>query len=84
MYGVFSILIGGAALVAEGIAVGRAGVWLGWRRWLPLVMGVWVFVPMLPALASSFTGARFAIAGWMLLFAALGWALSNMPKAPGS
>lgn len=73
-YGVFSILLG-AALVVEGIAVVRAGAWHGWRRWIPLALGVWVFVPMLPALALSFTGARFAIAGWMLLFAALGWAL---------
>lgn len=73
-YGVFSILLG-AALIVEGIAVVRAGVWQGWRRWIPLALGVWVFVPMLPALALSFIGARFAIAGWMLLFAALGWAL---------
>ncbi|ALV40693.1 hypothetical protein AU252_05520 [Pseudarthrobacter sulfonivorans] len=73
-YGVFSLLLG-AALVVEGIAVLRARVWQGWRRWIPLALGVWVFVPMLPALALSFTGARFAIAGWMLLFAALGWAL---------
>ena len=75
-YGIVSILLG-AALVAEGVAVARAGVWHGWRRWVPFAMGVWVFVPMLPALALSFTAARFAISGWMLLFAALGWALSN-------
>lgn len=74
MYGVTTILIG-VALVIEGIAVIRAKVWKGWKRWVPLTLGAWVFVPMLPALALSFTGARFAIAGWMLLFAALGWAL---------
>lgn len=73
-YGIFSIMLG-AALVLEGIAVLRAKVWRGWRRWLPLALGVWVFVPLLPALALSFVGARFAIAGWMLLFAALGWVL---------
>jgi len=73
-YGIFSIVLG-AALVAEGIAVLRAKVWDGWRRFIPLALGVWVFVPLLPALALSFVGARFAIAGWMLLFAALGWAL---------
>lgn len=85
-YGVFSIALG-AALVVEGIAVLRAKVWQGWRRWIPLALGVWVFVPMLPALALSFTGARFAIAGWMLLFAALGWALlrdvkETVPRSP--
>jgi hypothetical protein len=65
----------GAALVLDGISVLKAKVWEGWQRWIPLALGVWVFVPMLPALAVSFVGARFAIAGWMLLFAALGWAL---------
>lgn len=74
MYGVTTILIG-VALVLEGLAVIRARVWKGWKRWVPLALGAWVFVPMLPALALSFAGARFAIAGWMLLFAALGWAL---------
>lgn len=73
-YGVFTIVLG-AALMVEGVAVLRARVWQGWQRWIPLALGVWVFVPMLPALALSFTGARFAIAGWLLLFAALGWAL---------
>ena len=73
-YGVFSIVLG-AALVVEGIAVLRARVWQGWQRWIPLALGMWVFVPLLPALALSFLGARLAIAGWMLLFAALGWVL---------
>jgi hypothetical protein len=80
-YGVTSIALG-AALVVEGIAVLRAKVWHGWQRWIPLALGVWVFVPMLPALALSFVGARFAIAGWMLLFAALGWIL--MRRAEGT
>ena len=73
-YGVVTVVLG-AGLVMEGIAVLKAKAWQGWRRWIPLMLGVWVFVPMLPALALSFTGARFAIAGWMFLFAALGWAL---------
>jgi len=79
MYGIFSMLLG-AALIAEGIAVARAGAWRGWRRWVPLALGVWVFMPMTPALALSFTGARYAIAGWMLLFAALGWTLSTLQE----
>lgn len=79
-YGVFSIALG-AALVVEGIAVLQAKVWQGWPRWIPLALGVWVFLPMLPALALSFGGARFAIAGWMLLFAALGWVLMRRAKS---
>jgi len=74
MYGVFTLLIA-VALVIEGSAVLRAHIWQGWKRWVPLALGVWVFVPMLPALALSYAGGRLAIAGWMLLFAALGWAL---------
>ncbi len=79
VYGVVSVA-SGIGLVLEGIAARREGVWAGWQRWLLLVTGVWVFVPMLPALALSFVGARLAIAGWMLLFAALGWALVQSSK----
>lgn len=74
LYGVSSTLAG-AGLVAAGVAVRRAGVWLGWRSWIVLVTGVWVFVPMFPAMAAGFLPARLGITGWMLTFAALGWAL---------
>jgi len=74
VYGVVSVA-SGVGLIMEGVAARREGVWDGWQRWLLLAMGVWVFVPMFPALALSFLGARLAITGWMLLFAALGWAL---------
>jgi hypothetical protein len=54
----------------------RAQVWEGWRRGVVLALGVWVFVPMFPALIVTPTdGARLAIGGWMLLFAVLGVAL---------
>ncbi len=73
-YGISSFLIGLGMIVA-GIAVLRAGRWTGWRGLLMLVTGAYVFVPMTPALMGPFVLARLAIAGWMLLFAALGWAL---------
>ena len=73
-YGVVSFAQG-VTLVAVGIAIARAGVWQGWPRWVVLAMGVWVFFPMFPALATMTDGARLAIAGWMLLFAVLGAAL---------
>ena len=79
LYGVVSFAFG-VSLVALGIAIVRAGVWQGWRRWLVLAMGVYVFVPMFPALATMTDGARLAIAGWMLLFAALGAALMQEPR----
>lgn len=48
-YGVVTVLLG-AALVWVGVAVVRAGLWQDRRRWIPLALDVWVFVPMLPAL----------------------------------
>ncbi len=77
-YGVVSLALG-VTLVAAGIAIVRAGVWHGWQRWLVVAMGVWVFFPMTPALATMTDGARLAISGWMVLFAALGAALVRDP-----
>jgi hypothetical protein len=74
LYGVSSIVIGGGLILA-GVAVLRTDEWRDWRRFVPLVLGVYVFVPMTPALMASFVAARLAIGGWMLGFAVLGWAL---------
>lgn len=73
-YGVSTLLIG-IGLVVAGIAVIRAHRWMGAKRYVPLLLGVWVFVPMTPALAGPFVAARLAITSWMLLFAWLGWVL---------
>ena len=75
MYGITCTAMGVGLLMA-GVAIWRARTWEGWRRGLVLAMGIWVFVPMFPALILTPTdGARLAIGGWMLLFAALGAAL---------
>ena len=74
MYGVSTILIG-VTLIMAGIAVIRTGQWQGWRRVLPLILGVYVFVPLTPALFASYVLARLTVGGWMLGFAFLGWAL---------
>lgn len=73
-YGVSSMLIG-VTLIMAGVAVMRTKVWGTWRRYVPLLLGVYVFVPMTPALFGPFALARFAIGGWMIGFALLGWAL---------
>lgn len=39
-----------ACLPRFGAAVVRAGLRQDWRRWIPLALGVCVFVPMLPTL----------------------------------
>lgn len=73
-YGVTTIVTG-VGLVLAGLAVRRGGVWDGWRRVVVLAAGVWVFVPMIPALMGPFVLARLSIGAWMVLFAALGHAL---------
>lgn len=79
LYSVPTILVG-LGLVAAGIGVVRAGPWTGWPRWITLVLGVYVFVVLLPAIVAPFVVGRVAIGLWMLLFAALGVALARVPR----
>lgn len=74
LYGVSSVAVG-VGLILAGISVRRGGRWTGWRGLVVLVAGIFVFVPMMPALMGPFVLARLAITVWMLLFAALGYAL---------
>lgn len=83
IYGAYTILLG-IALLAEGLAVARAGAWQGWKRWLPLSLGVWLLLVVFPALALSFDAARWAMSAWLLLFALLGYVLTRGDgSAPG-
>ncbi len=75
LYGVSTIAVG-VGLLIVGLAVLRHGAWTGWRRWVPLAISVWVFIPLTPAIVAGFVPARLGIIGWMLLYAALGWALA--------
>jgi hypothetical protein len=81
LYGPPVILIGAGLLVA-GIALLRQGT-AGWdgARWLPalvLLLGVYVFVPLTPAMMGSFVAGRLGIGGWMVLFAGLGYGLMRL------
>lgn len=80
-FGVASILIG-VGLVLAGVAVMRAGEWAGWRRFVALICGVAVFVIVIPGVFGPFLAGRLAITVWMLMFAALGWALYAQPRVP--
>lgn len=73
-YGFLSIAIG-AALVVGGIGVLKHGAWSGSKRWLPLILGVYVFVPLLPSLMGPNVLGRVTISVWVLLFSWLGWVL---------
>jgi hypothetical protein len=55
------------------------------RERLPLlitVLGVYVFVPLTPAIAGPFAAGRLGIGGWMLLMAALGYGLTRLRPSP--
>ena len=80
-YGVASILIG-VGLVLAGFAVARARKWGGWQRFVALICGVAVFVIVIPGVFGSFLAGRLALVVWMLMFAALGWALYNQGRVP--
>lgn len=68
-------LLSGIGLLLAGIAVLRATVWQGWHRFVPLVLGAWVFVVMAPALIVSggppAPVALLAIAGWDVVWVLL-------------
>lgn len=82
-YGVAVTWVGLAMLVV-GVGVLRARVWAGWHRWVPLAIGVAVFVVVTPGMFGGFVIGRLAIGFWMLMFAALGWSLYVTSRAAGA
>ncbi len=81
LYGPPVIMVGAGLLVA-GIATTRQGTatWAG-APWLPpvvVLLGVYVFVPLTPAIMGSFVAGRLGIGGWMLLFAVFGYGLTRL------
>lgn len=82
LYGPPVILVG-AGLAVAGVALLRqdSSAWVG-ARWVPalvLALGVYVFLPLTPAIMGSFVAGRLGIGGWMLLFAVLGFGLTRLP-----
>lgn len=75
LYGIPVTLVG-IGFVVAGIALHRSEA-PSWLRFVPLVLGAYVFVPMTPALMGPFVAGRAAIGGWMLVFAALGRGLAG-------
>lgn len=61
IYGAYTILLG-IALLAEGLAVARAGAWQGWKRWLPLSL---LCLALLPAEAAFWYGFALPLP-WLL------------------
>lgn len=63
------------SMVLAGVAVVRSGRWAGWRRLVPLAVGVYPFVLMFPFVAISPEPNLLTLAGWGVLWALLGLAL---------
>ncbi len=79
LYGIPTVITG-VALVVGGIGIARSGVLPGWRRWIVLVTGAFVFVGLIPALLGSDLLGRLGIGVWMLFFVALGRAVEPAPS----
>jgi hypothetical protein len=75
-------LLQGLGLLLAGIAVLRAGRWRGWRRFTPLLCGLYTFLVLIPALALSDGYNAWALAGWQIPFLLLGLALRQQHALP--
>lgn len=86
-YGMITLATG-VVIIVFGIAAVRARVLSGAGRWLMLVIGIWVIVPLTPAIFAGFELGRIAIGLWLLLFTWLGaemirWARTAETATPG-
>ncbi|GLZ50324.1 hypothetical protein Acsp06_65090 [Actinomycetospora sp. NBRC 106375] len=72
-------LLSAIGLILAGIAVLSARRWSGWRRFTPMLVGLWSLVVLTPALIASGGPpaplALWAITGWELCWVALGAAV---------
>jgi hypothetical protein len=75
-------MLQGLGLLLAGIAVLRAGCWSHWRRFTPLLCGLYTFLILIPALALSDGYNAWALAGWQIPFLLLGFALYQQHSAP--
>jgi len=64
----------GLGLILAGIAVLRTGRWTGWRRYVTLVLGVYVFVAMTPVIIVAGGPPAVAAIGALLVWEVL-WVL---------
>lgn len=79
-YGVPTVLIG-LGLVLAGIPLARRRRLPGTLgRWIVLASGVYVFVPLLPALAGPMVVGRVGLGVWFLLLAGIGLVLVRVTR----
>jgi hypothetical protein len=65
----------GAGMLVVGIDVLRARRWSAWRRWVPLVCGVYPFVAIFPSFAAAGQPNFPVLTGWGLCWLFLAVAL---------
>ena len=65
--------LSGLGMVLAGIGVLRSGAWQGWHRFMPLLVGMWMFAVLTPAIildgGPPAPASAFALAGWDLCWA---------------
>lgn len=77
-YGLPTVAVGiGFALA--GWVVGRRRL-LTWGAWLPFCFGMWVFIPLLPALMAPDVYGRLALGGWFVVYLLVGVALRRQAR----
>lgn len=74
-------LILGVALLAVGLELARGEARWKSRRWLLVVLGMWLIVPGLPALFLGHQAAGWVRTAWLLQFALLGVSLLTTADA---
>lgn len=69
----------GAGMAMAGVAVVRARRWLGWRRWVPLLCGIYPFAVIFPVFAATGGPSFPVLSGWGLCWLILAGALWTAP-----
>jgi hypothetical protein len=77
------MLLIGVGLVIAGLVIARRRMLTGWARWITLATGGYVFVILFPAVSGPNVAGRLAIGGWMLAWAAIGWAVARTERNGG-
>jgi hypothetical protein len=66
--------LAGLGLILAGIAVLRTGLWTGWRRWVTLALGVYVFAVLIPLVIATGGPPAYAAIAVLLVWQVL-WVL---------
>ncbi|MGH3087954.1 MAG: hypothetical protein ACRDSJ_11630 [Rubrobacteraceae bacterium] len=73
-------MITAVGMTLVGIAVLRARRWVGWRRFIPLLVGLYPFVAMFPLVFIMSEPSYLSIAVWGIPWLLLGYAISSSAR----